>query len=249
MVWMLASMTAGTVCKAQSTTAAKEDQAQAEDWEWNVRESRTKPVAIRVGRRRLSFLERFTDDQRGIWSSPWRVRQEDAMWLVPLGGLTAGLLASDRNMSASFSNAPGALRHYRTISDAGVLALAGIVGGVSLWGAHTQDSRAKETGFLAGEAVANSLLVAEVFKLGAGRERPLQGNSGGNFGAGGNSFPSEHAAAAWAAAGILLHEYPGPFTKVLAYGLAAAVSVSRVRAKEHFPSDVVVGGAMGWLVS
>src|SRR5258707_7463570 len=34
-------------------------------------------------------------------------------------------------------------------------------------------------------------------------------------------------------AGVLAHEYPGPLTKVLAYGLAGAVSYSRVRSEER----------------
>src|SRR5258707_14772302 len=50
-------------------------------------------------------------------------------------------------------------------------------------------------------------------------------------------------------AGVLAHEYPGPLTKVLAYGLAGAVSYSRVRGRQHFPSDVFVGGMMGNLVA
>jgi len=69
------------------------------------------------------------------------------------------------------------------------------------------------------------------------------------FQSGGTSFPSEHAAAAWSVAGVIAHEYPGPFTKILAYGLASLVSVSRVKAHQHFPSDVVVGSVIGNLVA
>jgi hypothetical protein len=54
--------------------------------------------------------------------------------------------------------------------------------------------------------------------------------------------------AAWSVASVIAHEYPGPLTKVLAYGLASAVSASRVTGKEHFPSDVLVGSAIGWFV-
>jgi hypothetical protein len=35
---------------------------------------------------------------------------------------------------------------------------------------------------------------------------------------------------------------------VLAYGLAALVSASRISGRQHFASDVVVGGAMGWFI-
>jgi Capsule assembly protein Wzi/PAP2 superfamily len=64
----------------------------------------------------------------------------------------------------------------------------------------------------------------------------------------GRSFPSNHAVAAWSVASVVAHEYPGLLTKILAYGLAGAVSASRVTAKQHFPSDVFFGSAIGWFV-
>jgi hypothetical protein len=84
-------------------------------------------------------------------------------------------------------------------------------------------------------------------KYAFGRERPLQDNYRGRFGQGGVSFPSEHAAAAWSIASVIAHEYPGPLTSLFVYGLASAVSASRISGKQHFPSDVLVGSAIGWL--
>ncbi|MBI3404992.1 MAG: phosphatase PAP2 family protein, partial [Acidobacteria bacterium] len=101
---------------------------------------------------------------------------------------------------------------------------------------------------LAGEALLNSLALSTTIQYATGRARPLEGGGSGNFGRGGTSFPSNHAAAVWSLASVIAHEYPGPLTKILAYGMASAVSVSRVRAKEHFPSDVVIGSAIGWFV-
>jgi hypothetical protein len=107
----------------------------------------------------------------------------------------------------------------------------------------------RETGFLAGEAVVNSLVVVEAMKYPLGRERPFQGDGSGAFFKGGVSFPSGHAAAAWAAAGVVAHEYPGPLTKVLVYSLAALTDYSRYRARQHFPSDVFIGSVIGNLVA
>ncbi len=50
-------------------------------------------------------------------------------------------------------------------------------------------------------------------------------------------------------AGVIGHEYPGPISKLLAYGLASFVSYSRIRSEQHFPSDVFVGGIVGNLVA
>jgi len=107
-----------------------------------------------------------------------------------------------------------------------------------------------ETGFLAGEAAVNSLVAVEGLKYSLRRERPYQGDGSGSFfQSGGTSFPSGHAATAWSIAGVVAHEYPGPLTKIMAYGLASLVSVSRVKAHRHFPSDVVVGSVMGNLIA
>src|SRR6267143_5538368 len=103
---------------------------------------------------------------------------------------------------------------------------------------------------LCGEAALNSFVAVEGLKYSLRRERPFQGDgSGAFFQSGGVSFPSEHAAAAWSVAGVVAHEYPGTFTKIMAYGLATLVDVSRLKAQKHFPSDVVVGTVIGNLVA
>src|SRR5205814_3171040 len=82
------------------------------------------------------------------------------------------------------------------------------------------------------------------------RERPFQGDGSGSFFQGGGaSFPSEHAAAAWSVASVVAHEYPGPLTKIFAYGLASLVDISRMKARQHFPSDVLVGSVLGNLIA
>src|SRR5207249_2933402 len=63
-----------------------------------------------------------------------------------------------------------------------------------------------------------------------------------------SSFPSTHAAAAWALASVVGDEYPGWLSRTAVYGLATTVSVSRVLAEQHFPSDVLIGSAAGWLI-
>jgi hypothetical protein len=127
--------------------------------------------------------------------------------------------------------------------------MAGGAGGLYLLGLLTHNQHQRETGFLSGEAAINSLIVIEGLKFATGRQRPLEGNGKGPFWSSGASFPSEHAAATWAIAGIVAHEYPGPLMKLLSYGMATTVSVSRITAKQHFPSDVLVGAALGYLTS
>src|SRR6266478_6274242 len=201
--------------------------------------------------RGLSGLgKRFLEDQEQILTSPARVRFSDAQWLMPLGGIAGGLFVTDASYSRHLSQNPATLSHYKTVSDAGVGALIGGASGMWLLGHVKHNEHWSETGFLAGEAALNSLVVVESFKYALRRERPYQGNGAGSFFQnGGTSFPSEHAAAAWSVAGVIAHEYPSPFMKIMAYGLASLVDYSRVRARQHFPSDVFVGSIVGNLVA
>ncbi len=191
----------------------------------------------------------FLLDQKRIWTSPARLRFSDAQWLVPISGFAAGFMVTDRDFSTHLSHDPKTMSHYNTLSNAGIGALIGGAGGMWLLGHVHHNEHWSETGFLSGEAALNSLVLVESLKYSLRRDRPLQGNGGGAFFQGGTSFPSEHAAAAWAIAGVIAHEYPGPLSKILAYGAASAISFSRVRAHQHFPSDVFFGGLVGNLIA
>lgn len=197
------------------------------------------------------FLRNFAGDQRTIWSSPFKARIQDLSWLVPAAGLTAGLINADAELSSRISGTGTFTKHSSTIANAGVAVAVGGTGSLYLLGKLRSDDHQQETGILAGEAAINSLVIAEAFKVMTRRQRPTDGAGQGKFGSGtalNSSFPSIHAALSWSAASVLAHEYPGVLTQVLGYGLATGVSVARVTGKAHFPSDVLVGSAMGWLI-
>jgi hypothetical protein len=192
-------------------------------------------------------VEDLGGDQKDLWTSPKNLRFSDTVWLVPVSGLAAGLFVTDAESSRHMSKDPTTISHYKTISDAGIAGLAG--GAAAMWAFSykNHDSHWRETGLLAAEAAFNSLIITEGAKYSLRRERPFQGDGSGPFFQNGTSFPSEHAAAAWSIAEVIAHEYPGPLTKILAYGVAGLVSYSRVRAQQHFSSDVLVGSLIGEL--
>jgi Capsule assembly protein Wzi/PAP2 superfamily len=188
-------------------------------------------------------------DQIGMWASPSKVRFSDATWLVPLGGLTAALFVTDSDYSRHLSNDPSTLTNYRRFSDYGAYAMAGGAAGTYFLGLVSHNDHQRESGFLSGEAAIDSLIAVEALKFAAGRQRPYQNNANGDFWKNGASFPSAHSAGAWAIAGIMAHEYPSPLMWILSYGTASAISVARINAKQHFPSDVLIGAAIGYLTS
>ena len=231
------------------TTAKSADSGKSSKRNINESESFTVPPELPVDRENQlgpQLLKNILSDQKAIWTSPKNLRVVDVDWLLPLGVATGAMLATDTEYSKHLSNSPSRMNFSENVSNYGIGSLVGIEGGLYLWGRMTHDDHEEETSILGGEAALDSLAVTCVLKNVFRRERPLVNNYRGSFWAGGNSFPSEHAAAAWSIASIIAHEYPGPLTSLFTYGVASVVSASRINAKQHFPSDVLIGSTIGW---
>lgn len=197
----------------------------------------------------VQLLKNLAADQKAIWTSPSHLRWADGAWLFPLAAATGGFFATDRAVPPALSSDPHKLKRYVSVSNYGLYSMIGAGGGLYVWSKIiTHNEHERETGILAGEAAIDSLVVDTTFKYAFGRARPEQDQGLGNFFQHGTSFPSDHSALAWSIASVIAHEYPGVFTQAAAYGMATAVSASRAMGKQHFPSDVVVGAAIGWLI-
>ena len=190
------------------------------------------------------FVKHIVADQKEFWTSPARFRTKDLKWILPGAGITAAFIASDSWWAKQVN--PAHMQTSLHISDYGTYSLIGLGGASFLFGHMTHNDHLQETGLLSGEAAINATGVAYLFKEITQRQRPLQDNANGDFFKGGSSFPSEHSAIAWSIASVWAHEYPGWLSQIGAYGLASAITITRVTAQQHFPSDVVVGSALGW---
>ncbi len=193
-----------------------------------------------------SLPRNLFQDQKDFWSSPFHMSETNLHWTVPFAFAGAALVASDTAIEKHVPTNPATVSRAVTASHAGLAAMAGVAGGMFLWGHLAHNDEARETGLLSGEAGIDAFLDTEVFAHALGRERPFSGNGRGRFFQGGDSFPSQHAAISWAIANVIAHEYPGPMTQLLAYGSAAGISAARFVGQKHFASDVVVGSALGW---
>jgi membrane-associated phospholipid phosphatase len=198
-----------------------------------------------------AFLVHLGEDQKRFWTMPAQFKKDDLKWILPLAGGTAAVFAADSWISKQVPDRPNQLDTSRRISDYGLYSLIGTSAGAFMLGKLSNNDHLRETGLLSAEAAFNATAVTYAFKFSTQRERPFVGNGNGSFLSGGISdshlsFPSENSSMAWAIAGVVAHEYPGPLTKIGAYGLATLVSAMRVNARQHFASDVIVGGGLGW---
>jgi membrane-associated phospholipid phosphatase len=195
-------------------------------------------------------LMNLPGDQREIWTSPFRLSPRDSVWLLPALGTTGVLIGSDAHSMSRARSSPRAISLSNNVANGGVAAMVGAPVLMYAWGSWRSDFQARETGLLSGEALVDSAFVNQSLKLVFARQRPtLTGGQGNFFSDIGNaSFPSTHSMLSWTAASVIAHEYSGTLPQVLVYGAASAISISRVTGRQHFPSDVVVGGALGWLI-
>ena len=195
---------------------------------------------------------RILKDQAAIWTSPARIHRRDLIWLAPLAVATGVSIATDHHTMKSV------VSHDKDFNQNSVDASNVLFGGfvaapVALYGIGylKGNDHAREAGLLGGEALVDGLVVDEAMKLVFRRERPAIKDARGHFFEGSvsdSSFPSTHSVLAWSSAAVLAEEYPSRWAQVGIYTMATGVSLTRVMGQEHFPTDVIVGSAAGWLI-
>ena len=135
------------------------------------------------------------------------------------------------------------VRTFGNFGKAMPLVLVGGAGAALAFG----DDRASNIGLISMEAVAASIGMTQVGKYAVGRARPgaeqgpwsqVDGNRSNA------SFPSGHSAVSFAAVTPFAKEYDAPWL----YGVAALSSAGRVAARQHWVSDTVAGGILGYAV-
>ncbi|WP_290368543.1 YjbH domain-containing protein [Massilia sp. Bi118] len=118
--------------------------------------------------------------------------------------------------------------------------LAGAAAGAVAFG----DARAQNMGIISLESIAGAAAVSIATKRIVGRARPSEGLDQWSRTADRSnaSFPSNHSTVAFAAVTPFAQEYDAPWL----YGLAAASSMGRAAGRQHWVSDVVAGGVLGY---
>jgi membrane-associated phospholipid phosphatase len=201
-------------------------------------------------------------DQKDIWLFPTKLAKGEHIWpTIAIVGATASFVASDPYSAPPFRNTTDFNGFNRVLSSTNTGAfIAAVPAAMFAIGWARKDSYAQETALLAGEAFADGYLLDLPFKAITGRREPINYTGNGPysdscfngthnpFHSGG--FYSGHAMAAMSVATVIARRYHSHrWVPFVAYGLAGAISFSRVTRSNHFPGDVVFGGAMGFVIA
>jgi membrane-associated phospholipid phosphatase len=201
-------------------------------------------------------------DQKPIWLFPVQVAKGKHLKpLVAMTLATAGLIAADPSVGGYFRNNPRYANWPNGFWSGLNMALATAIPPAAVYavGLARKDSYAQGTSLLALEAVADSELLSVVMKSVTGRLRPSDipphgdfthtwFKFPGTFGTSG-SFPSGHAVAAFSVASVFAYRYRRRrWVPWVAYGGATIIALSRIPVQAHFPSDVFVGSALGYVI-
>jgi membrane-associated phospholipid phosphatase len=200
-------------------------------------------------------------DQKGIWLFPAKVARGQH-WLptFAVGGVTAGLIAADPHDAPYFRRTDD-FQSFNRVFTGRATGLATTLVPVSFYalGLIRKDSYQQETSLLAGEAIADSLILTTVMKVSTLRLRPSDIPPQGDFSdtffqrrhsIWSGSFPSGHTIAAFSVATVFARRYgKHRWVPWVAYGAAGVIAFSRVSLQSHFPSDVFLGAALGYSIS
>ena len=201
-------------------------------------------------------------DQKDIWLFPTKLAKGEHLWpAIAIAGTTAGFFASDPYSAPPFRNTTDFSGFNRVLSSTNTGALiAAVPAAMYGIGWIRKDSYAQETALLAAEAFADGYLLDLPTKAITGRREPITYTGNGPysdsflngthnpFHAGG--FYSGHSFAAMSVATVIARRYRSHrWVPFVAYGLAGAISFSRVTRSNHFPGDAFFGGAMGFVIA
>ena len=206
--------------------------------------------------------QRILHDQKEIWLFPVQLAK-GRYWIPTLAVVagTAGLIVADPHAMPYFRTHAGNWDDFNDVVDGPITsAEMGIVPAAFLLvGQVRHDTYATKTGLLIGEAYANGAIVDIAIKAITLRKRPSEVAAGASFNDTffnrgkspfGGSFPSGHAVSAFSIATVVARRYGHHrWVPWVAYGLATAVSLSRVTTLKHFPSDIFVGAALGYSIA
>jgi membrane-associated phospholipid phosphatase len=206
---------------------------------------------------------RVLGDQKLVWLFPLHVAQgQHLLPTIGVVGVTGGLIAADPHIMVHLRNTTAFHEFDEIFSGANTgIVTALIPATFYVYGLARKSSYSEQTALLAGEAYLDSAIPGVAMKLISRRLRPSAVPSTSDYSdtffksyvsvfGKGSSFPSGHAAGIFSVATVGAERYrQHRWVPWVMYGLAGAISFSRVPTFAHFPSDVFLGAALGYTIT
>lgn len=203
----------------------------------------------------------FLHDQKEMWLVFPGQLAHGRHWvpLVAVSAVTAGLVFADKSDMPYFRSHQGQWDDSNDVFDSYITTgeVVAVPAGLLVAGYLRHDSREVDTALLATDAYADSAIVDLALKAVTRRDRPADfpapqpfTNTFFKAQLTGSSFPSGHATAVFSVATVVARRYARKrWVPFAAYGMATVISLSRITQLAHFPSDVFLGGALGYAVA
>ena len=195
-------------------------------------------------------------DEWGIVTAPLHLRESDLPTVGVFGLGTTFAVATDTYVMRKVGVNPSREKEANSYSNyVGLYAPPAALALGFFVGTAQHNHHLQETSILAEEAMVDSFILNTALGYAIDRQTPTQGNGKGDVWPhgtktwpDGQSMPSAHSILAWSFAHVVASESSGLGTKIAVYSLATSVSAARVIARKHFPSDVFVGGVLGYYI-
>lgn len=210
------------------------------------------------------------NDFKQQFNYPFHIKRKDWGKIGVFAGITAGVAIADESVSKFFS---GLADRNKPISSASnfITSFGGVyevitLAGFTTYGFVFKNEKIKSTAFLASQAYITAGAIESILKFLSKRQRPNYINPQTNINdptfhgpfykfptqssglSTNSSFPSGHTTAVFAAATVYALEYRHhPWIPIFAYSFATAVGISRLTEDKHWPTDILVGAALGYL--
>jgi len=203
-----------------------------------------------------TFMLGFGEDAGEVFTAPGKWKGENWWRFAAVLGTGAVLYACDQKIHdwSQDRRTPASVDGARFGSFLGGGAfLGGLIASLYLSGEIYGDQNLRKTALLSLEswAIAGALVLG--LKAIGGRARPYT-NLGSrcfrpfSFRAEHVSFPSGHAASAFAVATVIADQTENVLVDVLAYSLSTLAAAARVHENKHWASDSFIGAVIGYVV-
>ncbi|MDZ7359380.1 MAG: phosphatase PAP2 family protein [candidate division KSB1 bacterium] len=213
-----------------------------------------------------NLLKTIGGDFLHVFSSPLRLTKNDGLRLLTFSAVAGGLVGfGDDHFDEEYAKEShhGILYPFKQLAEVGqiyddvspVYFTAGVSGAALVGGLILKDRKLVTTGRLVLEAAVMTQILTGWAKGVFGRPRPYTDRGAKHFdlfkfsnNEDFKSLPSGHVSSVFSTMTVLTKQYEVWWVEIPAYTIAVAVAFQRMNSRNHWFSDTVVGGALGYCV-